>query len=642
MVEWSLAPECLALVILAIIALFFFEPKHARTRRRKLFWGCLWVSAGTIAVNIASDYALIFAPDLVILNTMLCTLYFFLSVLMSAAIALYVLDCILEFVSGKDRLLRAFCAFLGVALAVFAALLVWNLTSGALFFIDGAGAYHRGPLNKVGYLFTVAEVVVLAALYARYRRFAGKALSRIMHVAPVAVLLLVAFQVLYPDWLMNGAIAAVSMLIMFVSFQCCRIESDPLTGVGSRKSCIDELRIRTENGQSYQAILVEIRNFSRLNHFFGHAGGDSILRQVADSLRRSNPDGKVFRYSGMGYLVLFCDDVHRLADERVGRTLACMHEEHLVGSAVVPLSCCATSLIFDGQPWAHGGVARYLEYGIALAKSEGVEYVPFDYEAAKRYERREYVERAIEYALENDSLRVWYQPIHCCETGAFDSAEALVRMNDADGVSVPAGEFIPVAEQCGLIDRVSWVVLEQVCAFLGSGRAPGVHAVTINLTARQLLQRDLPNRLIGELSKNGVDPSRLKIEVTERVLAENDAAVRAAMEQMRMRGLRFVLDDFGTGYSNLSNVLNLPFSAVKLDRSLMVGLQTDAKSRLLAETMIPLFHKLGMAVVAEGLETADQVKCVKRYGADRIQGFYYARPMPEEELVAWYAALPEK
>lgn len=555
---------------------------------------------------------------------------------MSAMISLYVLDCMLEFVFKKNALVRSYCAFLGVILVLFAALVVGNVFSGALFSIDDTGEYVRGPLNKLGYASTVVEVVVLAVCYARYRRFVGEALSKIMRVAPPVVLILVVFQVLFPNWLMNGAIAATSMLIVFVGFQCCHIEKDPLTGADNRRCCIDEMRARTASGQKYQAILVEIRNFSRVNHYFGHEGGDSILRQVADALKRANPDGKVFRYSGVGYLMLFPGAKDAVERGRIERTLGCMRTECLVGDAAVPLSFCATSIDYNGQPWTSERIARYLEYCIGIAKSENVEYVPFDYEAAKRYERREYVEAAIRFALENDRFNVWYQPIYCCETGTFDSAEALLRMTDKNGASISAGEFIPIAEQRGLIDEVSWVVLRRVCEFLGSSRVPELNTVTINLTARQLLQRDLPSRLLEELLRNGVDPSRLKIEVTERVLIESSLTVRVAMDEMRACGLRFVLDDFGTGYSNLSNVLGLPFSAVKLDRSLMAGLQDDPKSQLLAETIIPFFHKLELHVVAEGIETAEQAKRARAYEADRIQGFYYAHPMPEDELARWY------
>ena len=151
---------------------------------------------------------------------------------------------------------------------------------------------------------------------------------------------------------------------------------------------------------------------------------------------------------------------------------------------------------------------------------------------------------------------------------------------------------------------------------LGSGTVPELKAVPVNLSMQQFLRKDLAKRIEDMLQKYNVAPDRLKLEITERMQAENSALARQTMEEMRRRYLTFLLDDFGTGYSNLSSVLDVPFEAVKLDRSLMSELTDDPRSRLMADTIIPFFHKLGQQVVAEGIESREQAELALHCGAD--------------------------
>ena len=200
---------------------------------------------------------------------------------------------------------------------------------------------------------------------------------------------------------------------------------------------------------------------------------------------------------------------------------------------------------------------------------------------------------------------------------------------------MPPGEFIPLAEQTGMIDELSWMVLEEVCQLLGSGEVPRLEHVTVNLSMTQLWP-DLPQRMEQVLKRHGARPEQLKLEITERQLLEDTAYAREMMERMARQELRFYLDDFGTGYSNLSCALDLPFQGIKLDRSLMSGVTDDPKRTIIAETLIPLFHRLGLEVVAEGIEVEEQARRVLDCGADCLQGFYYARPMPRDQLTALF------
>ena len=636
MIQWSLLSEYFALILIVVIMLFFYDSRQTHSPRRRMYWSCLRLSVASILLNIITVYTIENIDRFSVeLNMVLNSAYFLVSVLMCTAIAYYLFQRVLEYVYDKHCLHRATLA-LGLVLLYYTGLVIWNFSSGVLFYFDEAGNYCRGPLNAVGFLAPTVEIGLLLLCYFRNRRSVSRSMVRVMRTVPPIVLLLVLYQVAYPEQLLNGTISALADLIIFISFQSSRIERDSLTGVKNRNSFVNELTLRTAGRQHYQVILVALKQFAQVNQVYGHSSGDAILFQVAGALQKLAGDGRVFRYNSVEFVMLMPSAPPQELEERLEQVLGRLREDWLLGEVRVTVPACVAELSYTGQNWTPEQIIGYLEYSVRLAKTENRELIRFDGETARRHQRREYLIQTLQDAVREGRFQVWYQPVYHQDTGCFDSAEALIRLSDDQGRPIPPGEFIPVAEEIGLIDALSWIVLEGVCRLLGSGSIPELKTVSINLSMQQFLRKDLPKRIEQVLKKYGVAPERLKLEITERVLPDNTEFVRQTMEEMSRRHLEFFLDDFGTGYSNFSSVLGLPFEAVKLDRSLMAGLTNDPRSRLMADTIIPFFHKLGQQVVAEGIESREQAELVLHCGADRIQGFYYARPMPESELAAWY------
>ena len=636
MIHWTLLSEYFALILIVVIMLFFRDRRQVLSPRRRLFWLCLWTSVASITLNIITVHTIENIGFYTVgLNMVLNSAYFMLSVLMCTFVAYYLFQRVLEYVYDKHCLRRAVLA-LRLITGAFALIVLWNLKSGVIFSFDENGRYCRGPLNSIGFLAPILEVVVVLICYLRNRKSVSRATTHVIRLMPPVVLLLVAYQLVFPEQLLNGTISALTNLIIFISFQSSRIERDALTGLSNHSSFMAELTLRTDSRQHYQLILVTLNQFARVNQIYGHSCGDALLVQVADTMREMNENGSVFRYNSVEFVILLPGAAAEEQEQRLARVLARMRSAWSLGdtSAVVP--AYVAEIDYNGQEWTAEQIVGYLDYCIQLAKTEDCELVRFDGATAQRHQRREYIIATMQEAVRTGSFQVWYQPIYHQDTGGFDSAEALIRLADDQGRPISPAEFIPVAEEIGLIDALSWIVLEGVCRLLGSGKVPQLKAVSINLSMPQFQCEDLSGRIGAVLKKYGVAPERLKLEVTERVLASNLDSVQRTMEEMNCRHLGFFLDDFGTGYSNFSSVLKLPFEAVKLDRSLMTGLTRDPRARLMADTMIPLFHKLGQQVIAEGIEDSQQADLALACGADAIQGFYYARPMPESQLAGWY------
>lgn len=281
-----------------------------------------------------------------------------------------------------------------------------------------------------------------------------------------------------------------------------------------------------------------------------------------------------------------------------------------------------------------------LRSGARLARQENRPLVRFDPDVEARFRRRQHLVELMRSSIRQHRFQIWYQPVYCLHGRHFCSAEALLRLTDYDGAPISPGEFIPLAEETGLIDELSWIVLEEVCRFLGAGRAGPFQYVSINLSPRQFRDPGLIHRVRAALDRFQVPPGRLKIEITEQVFLEDTKRAEAIVSSLTDYGVRFFMDDFGTGYSNLSCVLGLPFEYIKLDRSLIAPLPDDPQAGLMVRTLIQLFHGLGKRLIAEGVETASQAELLCRCGADSIQGFYYAHPMPEGDFIRFLSAAP--
>lgn len=253
-------------------------------------------------------------------------------------------------------------------------------------------------------------------------------------------------------------------------------------------------------------------------------------------------------------------------------------------------------------------------------------------------DRRRALREVIARAL-NGGGGAWvvYQPVYDCAEGRPCAAEALLRVSGGAGEILATAEVIDVAEESGAVVELDWMVLDMVCDFLSRG---GVGPVSVNFSVRQFLEPDAAQRVLGTLERFGVEPGQVKLEITERVFIRSQEAVRAVMDCLSGAGVGFYLDDFGTGYSNLGMVAGLPFEFVKIDRSLLESAEREQKAGLLLGSLIDTFHAMGCRVVVEGVETTQQLALVRGMGADRIQGYYYARPLAEADYRALTAGEP--
>ena len=477
--------------------------------------------------------------------------------------------------------------------------------------------------------------------------------------------LAVALLVLQPDamiglrvWLMViGTVVAVGVLVGVVAGRWRTSQltlrhtatHDGLTGLGNRAYFTAMVSAASHEHQPAPAaavLLVDLDHFHLINDTYGQQCGDQILGVLAARLRAAaGPHVVLARMGADEFAVLSRggDDDGDLAS-LIDRIKVVWAEPIPLAQGEVSLSGSVGVAATNGRAADVGSLLRGATVALEEAKSTlRGSVVFFDDVLRDRVERRAQVDVALRHALAADELSVVYQPIVDVDTGRSQSAEALLRWDAGPlGVIGPA-EFVPLAEEAGLIVPIGDWVLAQVTAQVAAWRRAGVvgpgFAVAVNVSVRQLTA-DFPGRVVAALAEHDLPATAIVLEITESVLLDGSRRFALVLAELRSHRIRIVLDDFGTGYSSISYLLNLPLFGMKIDRSFVAGLPMSLPSVGLVTAIITMGGALDMDVVAEGVETVAQAEALVALGVRRAQGYLFAHPMPAAEFPEWCAGLP--
>ena len=418
---------------------------------------------------------------------------------------------------------------------------------------------------------------------------------------------------------------------------------DELTGLPNRTlfaRLVDQaLMVAQRNGTAGCILFIDLNRFKRINDTLGRRIGDELLQQVGQRFKDTLRDEDlVARLSGDEYAVGLADIRQHFEATTVAQKLqAALDVPFMIGG-------------HDLRVGASIGISVYPQDGndaetllaladIAMERAKGDDANPdrsvafYSQDMNKGMQERMRIESGLRHALGNGELVLYYQPKFEIASGRLVGAEALVRWMHPERGIVPPGEFIPLAETTGLIVQVGEWVLEEACAqasiWQRSGIAP--FRVAVNVSAREFTQ-SLPDRVAETLRRYGLDPSWLELEITESTLMHDVDRVTAIMDRITALGVSLSLDDFGTGFSSLSYLKRFPIHTLKIDRSFTTGIPTDASDCAIAGTIISMARQLCLRVIAEGVETLDQLAFLREAGCDEVQGYLYAAPLPAYEF----------
>ncbi len=413
---------------------------------------------------------------------------------------------------------------------------------------------------------------------------------------------------------------------------------DALTGLGNRillRNQLTERLSQTRPGRSAVLLFADLDRFKSINDSLGHALGDRLLIEVGTRLAAAAPSDSVVCRLGGDEFVVLASSTNPTSAQHTG--------EHLLHALRAPfhlgnheVRCTASIGVVLASPGESADdLLRTADHAMYRAKQLGKNRVQlFDATLRAQLSSRWRMEAELRACVEQDGIEVAFQPIFSLQEGSICGFEALARWTHPERGAVPPSEFIPLAEETGLVVALGAQVLEKACRQMVEwNRSWGTElSVSVNVSPRQIADAGLLTVVLDTLARTGLHPTLLRLEITESALLVHEGTVKHTLAQARSHGIGVSLDDFGTGYSSLSFLLKLPVDEVKVDRSFVSDMQSDPDREELVRTVIHLGLSLGKRVVAEGVETEAELRKLIAMGCECVQGWLISRPLPPAEL----------
>ncbi|TGL44208.1 sensor domain-containing protein [Leptospira perdikensis] len=425
---------------------------------------------------------------------------------------------------------------------------------------------------------------------------------------------------------------------------------DALTGLSNRTLFIDHANQALKNHKSTETLLAfyffDIDNFKFINDSLGHTKGDILLQMVGARLKRVMTEvDTVARFGGDEFAILKVDIQNKsAAAEFAQKILEILSQPfHIMGRDLFTTISMGIALSpNDGVSTSE--LLKNSDMAMYKAKELGRNNFKFyTNELILRSEKRLYIENSLRKAIQNDELLLYFQPKMSTITNQVCGAEALIRWKHPERGWVPPVEFIPVAEDSGIIERIGDWVLEEACRLKTEWKKQNLPSfpISINVSGKQLARANWSHRVQSTILQYNINPEEIELELTESSIMENPEKSIEAFEYLSGLGIKVSIDDFGTGYSSLSYLKKINADVIKIDRSFVIDLELNEDDRVICKAIINMAHSLGMEVIAEGVENAAQKDLLHDLGCHMIQGYLYSKPLPADEFVTFVKKINE-
>ena len=523
----------------------------------------------------------------------------------------------------------------GIATILLVSIVLTNPFTEKLFYFDISAGYVEGPWYRLMYYSALFHLAVILILVISWKKEFGP--QKIKVILDILILCGcgVVIQLLYYPLLMTGFGMSLGILALFLTINNPNANRDSLTGVYNhlyltRRS--DEL---IAAGKSFHIITIYLYQLKHINKVAGVEGGDYILQLTAKKLEELC-GSRVFRITGKRFLVLTMSlqeyEYYITQIKKMFET-----DMQMDADSSKPATPVILSGIVHGQKLgASGLMLEYAEYLESLSMQNGmIEVIQDDQQTMDGFLYNKKVEQYLHTAIAQDLFEVYYQPVYSTEKNDFVTLEALSRLHHPELGWIAPDVFIQIAEKNHMIEQITDLQFKRICMFINEhwGLMKKLFNIKVNLSSLDLMRSDCSSHFIRMMDDMDIQHDWIQFEITETVATEYNAGLGMVVDGFMAAGVRLCLDDFGSGYANLNTVMRLPFSAIKIDRTLLFDICNDKKRAMFYQSIIETFHRMGYSIVSEGVETEEEMSLLSSWGVDMIQGYYFSRPLPVEELL---------
>ncbi|HZK20440.1 MAG TPA: GGDEF domain-containing phosphodiesterase [Treponemataceae bacterium] len=618
-----------AIFILTINLFLFFSRRRLFSRDTRIFGWLLFVTLGTVLTDIIT---VVFYEESVFFPLWFLytinTLYYVLQNSITPLFALFILS-----LNNHFSLIKRSRQFLFLFPWLCGVLLIFSTPyTKIVFSFNKAHRYSRGfGVSILYYIVILYTSIIIYRLYKDRESFSPKTLFSIGMFMPL-FLVPAAIQFFFPKVLVQNLGLALSQLVILITVQDFGNYTDKTSGFYNRSGFVAQFEILMRKRKKSVVFLVSLRFVDFLRQSLGYKAFEELQKQIVNKIAGNTKRNRFVAILGEGRYVLVLSEHLNIERERDFLIDAFRTSWNVVDRKItVSANFCEINIPEDTETIQNIFQA---DYKLSNTKWKNRKYTILSLKdlSLDDTKRKHYISQSIKNALNSNGFEVYYQPIISLSTGKVVSAEGLLRLYDSDLDWISPYEFIDIAEQNGTIHRLGEFVFNTACAFLAELRAAGYDFsyFEINLSMAQCLQANLSQRLLTIVRRHNLEPKNICLEITETAANLSPAITKKNLENLASQGFLLAMDDFGTGYSNIEHFMDLPFKMVKLDRSLIVGMENSRKGLVGLEMIVDMFKNMNTEIIAEGIETKSQIELVRNLRVDLIQGYYFARPMPAD------------
>ncbi len=623
--------EIASWMVMTVILLHFMFIRQFPSSKARIFGGLLLACMAESVFNILSCVGLAntaLVPDWG--NEMLAFAFFAFEGLTSYLIFRYFME-VCELGREGTQIVRWIG---GLPYALFSVLLIATPFIGFFYYFEN-GIYYQGFGAAFGY-FYVGFYFFLDGVLLFARRSVVDLRTKIIMIMYAAVAIgMIVIQYHVRGLLLTSVSNALIVLMIYLSMQNPREMIDSASGIGNESAFQMQLAHVLSRKDAVHVITVRFAKTERIHAALGIGSSNELLRQVGLFLLHLCGTSHVFRIENDTFSVLVPAPAGREVQEKIRERF---RQDWRVQENRVMLYM---DMVIQHYPEDFGTVPDFFgmkQFLFEQAQTKGSSaVVEMDEALAKQYSRRTKVEAAMLGAIRDRNFKVFYQPIYSMREKRIVSLEALVRLNDAELGFIPPDEFIALAERDGNIVHIGEQVLEEACRFLAkhvlSNASLGIRTIQVNVSMVQCLRQSLTETILPVLERYHIPPSMITLEITENVAVSTPELLQRHMGELAERGITFAMDDYGSGNANCSCLIQFPFKEIKIDKEIVWASFENPTARMVLENEIRIIHGLGLPLVVEGIETAEQSAAMEQLGVEYIQGYYYGRPMSETECL---------